>query len=457
MNVITRGIRNAFRNIVRALSIGLILGLSIGLSLVMLISYQAVKSKVNQVESVVNNTIDIEPAGFDPTSSANNMLKASQLDAVKHLAHITKLTETFTARLKTIGSSITGPVEDNAQTSLKSPITLTEKDNGGAKSYSGNGTLIVRPNNDPLPADYSQPVPIVGTTDASNPTSVSATSLKITAGKAIDGTKGSNQAMVGSGLATKNNLKVGSTFTAYGQTFTVAGIFDAGTESANSFIVVPLSTIQRLSGHSGQVLSAFAVTDSLKNLTSATAAIKKVLGSSADVSSFADKANLALEPLASVERISLYGFMGAVAAGAVIILLTMIMIVRERKREIGVIKAIGFSNLRIMAQFMAEAMTFTLLGAIVGLAIGILGGSPITAALITNSGGSGNTPSLAGFGGGNFVPHGITQSVQNTQADIGIGIVVFGLAAALLIAMIGSALASFFIARIRPAEVLRSE
>ncbi len=73
MNVITRGIRNAFRNIIRTLSIGLILGLSIGLAMVMLVSYQAVKSKVDQVEGVVNNTIDIEPAGYDPTSSASRL------------------------------------------------------------------------------------------------------------------------------------------------------------------------------------------------------------------------------------------------------------------------------------------------------------------------------------------------------------------------------------------------
>ena len=423
----------------------------------MLVSYQAVKSKVEQVEGVVNNTVDIEPAGYDPSSSSNNILKTDQLSKVRSLPHITKVVKTSTDRLKTIGSSITGPAADNATTSLTSPIKLAEKDNGDSKSYSGNGAMIVRPKNDPLPANYSQPIPIVGSSETTNPTQVSATTQKMISGSYIDGAKDTDKAMVGKDLAEKNNLHVGSTFTAYGTTLTVAGIFDADTQSANGFIVISLPTQQRLSGHPDEVLSAFATVDSLENLDSATTAIKKVLGSSADVTSLAGQANQALVPLNGVKNISLYSLLGAVVAGATIILLAMIMIVRERKREIGVIKAIGFSNVRIMAQFMAESVTFTLLGTIVGLIIGVFGASPVTSALLNNSNGSGNDPSSSGFGSGSFVPHGITQSVQNTQAHIDISILLYGLGAALIIALVGSALASFFIARIRPAEVLRSE
>lgn len=458
MNVITRGIRNAFRNVVRALSIVLILGLSIGLSLVMLISYQAVKGKVDQVEGVVNNNIDVEPAGFDPTSSANNLLTGEQIAKIKKLAHVTKVTETISGRLKTDGTSVSGPIDSKATTSLKSPTKLSAKSLGSATSYSGNGTVVIRPNNDPLPANYGLPVPIVGTTDASNPTSVSSTSIKITSGTAIDGTKDTDQAMVGAALAEKNNIHVGSTFTAYGATLKVAAIFDAGTTSANSFIVVSLPTQQRLSGHKDEVMSAYVTVDSLQNLAAATTAIKAALGSAADVRSFADQAGQALDPLNAVKNISLYGLFGAVVAGAIIILLTMVMIVRERKREIGVIKAIGFSNTRIMLQFMVEAVTFTVLGAVIGLAIGLTAGSPVTSALLnSNGGGAANNVNPGSFGSGGFAPHGITQSIQATQAHIGYSLILYGFGSAIVIAVVGSALASFFIARIRPAEVLRSE
>ena len=73
-----------------------------------------------------------------------------------------------------------------------------------------------------------------------------------------------------------------------------------------------------------------------------------------------------------------------VRAGAIIILLAMIMIVRERRREIGVIKAIGGTNRSVMTQFTSEALTLTVMGGIVGLAIGIAVSGPMTSSLVTN-------------------------------------------------------------------------
>ena len=48
----------------------------------------------------------------------------------------------------------------------------------------------------------------------------------------------------------------------------------------------------------------------------------------------------------------------------------MVMVVRERRREIGVFKAIGASNIKIMSQFIAEAVTLTFLGMLAGIIIG---------------------------------------------------------------------------------------
>jgi ABC-type antimicrobial peptide transport system permease subunit len=66
----------------------------------------------------------------------------------------------------------------------------------------------------------------------------------------------------------------------------------------------------------------------------------------------------------------------------------MVMIVRERKREVGILKAIGGSNRRIMCQFMTEALTFSVLGGAVGLLAGALAAGSITSSLVGNSGSS---------------------------------------------------------------------
>lgn len=49
------------------------------------------------------------------------------------------------------------------------------------------------------------------------------------------------------------------------------------------------------------------------------------------------------------------------------------------------------------------------------------------------------------------------QSVRDLTAQMDWTIVLYGLAAAILIAVLGSLLTSFFIAKVRPAEVMRAE
>jgi putative ABC transport system permease protein len=47
--------------------------------------------------------------------------------------------------------------------------------------------------------------------------------------------------------------------------------------------------------------------------------------------------------------------------------------------------------------------------------------------------------------------------VTNIHAAVGWNIILYGLAAAVAIALIGSALSSYLIAKVRPAEVMRTE
>lgn len=485
MNTITLGMRNAFRNATRSLSIVIILGLSIGLSMVMLIAHQAVGKKIADVKSSIGNTITITPAGFNQFSSANNALTTTELKKVSSLAHVTNITETLTDRLTTIGSSSPnfgkfGSDSSNAnnQTSLTSPITVN--------SNSGDGPHIFINGGGSLPANFSLPISIVGTNDPNNlgtlAGNASGGSITVTSGKMLDGTVDNNQAMVSQSMATKNNLKIGSTFTAYGKTLTVAGIFSSSTKAAEDVVVVSLPTEQTLSGQSGIVTNAVANVDSVDNLSAATTAIKNTLGSNADVTNSQDQVNEAIAPLNNVKTISMYSLIGAVIAGSVIILLTMIMIVRERRHEIGILKAIGASNARIIFQFMSEALTFTVLGAAIGLIIGVAGGSPVTNTLVSNAanantnsnqtmqGPDGTGPVMRAGNGPGFqakstTGHGflgrnvnsVGNSISNIHANVGWSVLAYGLGAAVFIAVIGSALAGWLIARVRPSEVMRAE
>lgn len=473
MNPVSRGIRNAFRNGVRTISIVIILGLSIGLSLTMLVANKAVGNKIASVKSSIGNTVSISPAGFSPGSEANNALTTDELNKVKSLAHVSALAETLTDRLSTTGSDTSSMPPGKASgsgstTSLTSSIKLNSDGNGG---LSGGGHFFISGGGS-LPANFSLPVSFLGTNDSSH---VNNSAVTIKSGKTINGSKDTNDALVSTDMASKNNLKVGSTFTAYDTAMTVAGIFDSGTQGGNDTVVLSLPALQRLSGQSGTVTNAVATVDSLDNLSSATSAIKNTLGSNADVVSAQDQADDTVKPLNSVKTVSLFSLIGSVVAGAVIILLVMIMVVRERKREIGVVKAIGGSNLRIMGEFMVEALTLTVAGAVIGLIIGFTAGQPVTNKLVDSSASSNNAsqipggklsragsgPVTAGGGPGGFTKsfrnNGAVKGLSNVKAQIGWGILLDGLGAAVFIAVLGSALASGMIAKVRPSEVLRSE
>ena len=184
-----------------------------------------------------------------------------------------------------------------------------------------------------------------------------------------------------------------------------------------------------------------------------TKAIERTLSPEASVTSNLADANQAIGDLDSVKTIALYSLAGAVGAAVAILFLVMVMIVRERKREIGILKAIGASNGRIMAQFTTEALTFTLLGLAVGLVAGIAAGSAVTSALVSHSGAS-SAAAGASLPG---APSPFLSHLTDINAQVGWAVILAGLAAAVVVAVLASAATTWMIGRIRPAEALRSE
>lgn len=306
---------------------------------------------------------------------------------------------------------------------------------------------------------FTPPVTVTGTNSPAATLAATGSTVNITSGEVFAEGSDDNVAVIGKALADKNDLAVGDTFTAYDTDIKVVAIYDAGNDFANNQVVMPLATVQTLSDQADQLTSIVLNIDSIDNIESVSQAASDAIGDSGDVTDSQSQVEAAVEPLENIQTISMYSLIGAVLAGAVIILLTMIMIVRERRREIGVIKAIGGSNLVVMGQFIVEAVTLTLMGTVVGLAIGVAAASPITDTLVSSSTtqtqqGPGGMGRPGGFGGAG---QSLGQSVQNIQANVGWEVLAYGVVIALIIAVLGSALASIFISKVRPAEVMRAE
>jgi putative ABC transport system permease protein len=404
----------------------------------------------------IGNTVTIGPPGYAAGMPLGRNLTTAELAPIARLHGVTGIDESLDGAARTLGAS-TRTCPQGAKchaspgrkgmklgsTSLKSPMSLAARRVG----------LACEPKPCTPPVVGSQQLYVSGSTQPANPVNIGASALRVVSGRAISGTTSADVAMVSAAMARRNGLKVGSTFTAYGQTLTVAAIFDTSNQSSANTVVTSLPVLQRLTGDTGQVENAVVTVASLSELPATTAAISRLLGPRASVVSNLADASKAIGDLDSVKAIAVYSLAGAAGTAVVILLLVMVMIVRERKREIGILKAIGASNGRIMAQFTTEAMTFTLLGLVVGVVTGLVAASPVTSTLVSNSGAS----SAAGGAGLFRAPSPFLSHLTDINAQAGWGVILGALAAAVVVAVLASAATTWMIGRIRPAEVLRSE
>jgi len=475
MSVVARGTKNAFRNSIRTVSIVAILALVIALALVMLLSMKAVQAKIDSVKGSIGNTITVSPAGGRDFQGGGNPLVAADVAKARAVPHVVSVTATLRGRLRTQGSTsggFGGDANANEVTNLTSPITpgtLGQQNNGG-----GGGGATQQ-----LPTNFTLPITVTGTTDPSNVQVSGVNSIKLVSGTSFDAKSSANVAIVGKDLATKNNLTEGSTFQAYGQTITVVGVYDSGNTFSNAGIFMPLATLQTLSGQPGDVTSVIVQVDSVDNLDTTVAALQSALGTKADVVSGTTTTADTLSSLNSIKTVATYSLVGALVAGAVIIFLSMLMIVRERRREIGVLKAIGSSNGKISFQFVCEALTLTGMAAVAGVLLGIVLSNPVLDALVSTTS-STSSAATTGFGRGGFGPpggggggaggvvrfnpgnfgRGITQfgdTLSNLHTVVGFNVLLYGILAAIGIAIVGTAIPAWLTAKVRPAEVMRTE
>jgi putative ABC transport system permease protein len=442
----------------------LILAISLGLGLSMLLANQAVKDRLQTVKSEVGTTVLVNPAGARGFLGGGEPLSTDDIAKIDGLANIESVDMVLNLTMTTAGSEkmnvhVSGGGLKIGETNLESsadPGTL-------GKRFGARDTFEVHIQGE-APADLKLPIRLAGISGDRNE---EGKTISLTDGRQLK-SGDANVAVVGKALAEKNSLKVDSTFTAYGETFTVVGIFDSGTEFGNDSLYIPLATAQRLAGSGKEISNAVVKVDSVDNIESAVAAISKAIGTDkADVTTTEENALTAVESLRTVERVSMIGFVIALAAAAVIIFLTMLMIVRERRREIGVLKAIGGGNRSIVTQFVVEALVLVLVASAVGFGFATLSGNGIAGALVksnTSSSDSSNSGPVLGphaFHAIKFRADEGQKSADDYVGDVATAVSLntlgIGLAAAVVIAIVGSAVPAYLISKVRPAEVLRGE
>jgi putative ABC transport system permease protein len=145
----------------------------------------------------------------------------------------------------------------------------------------------------------------------------------------------------------------------------------------------------------------------------------------------------------------------AIVATSLIVLFTMLYTVRERTQEIGVLKAIGFSNWGVMSQFMLEGVFMSLIAAVVGVAIATIG-APVLSSLLLPSviSSSASSPTSGMPGRQTFIPG---LSLQTAAATPTLDLMLLALGVAVLLGALGALYPAWRAAKTSPMEALRHE
>jgi putative ABC transport system permease protein len=238
--------------------------------------------------------------------------------------------------------------------------------------------------------------------------------------------------LLGEDLAAALEKKVGDKISLFdsGQ-FTVIGIFHSSNPLETRSMVMLLRDVQRFMARKGQVTGFAVIVDHPKDEAEVQRICQAInaLGPRIDAESAADSVKGTTE-IRFIRATSWLTSAVAIIIGAVGVLNTMIMSVAERTREIGILRAIGWKQRRIVRMILVESVFLSLIGGLVG-AFSAIG--------VTNL--LGRNSAVAGL----------------IDTQISGGVLVFGVVSALCIGIVGAAYPAYRGARLLPTEALRHE
>ncbi|HFK0206897.1 TPA: ABC transporter permease [Listeria monocytogenes] len=322
------------------------------------------------------------------------------------------------------------PIESSGDTSSSNDESSTTAETQGPGGGQGGPQMV--------DADLS----ISGLLDSATSTDFEAGTSELTSGVAITSAdKDKNVAMVEENLAEENDWKVGDSFTVTSSdgntkvTLKIVGIYkttDSGSDMAQNFsflnpynkVYVPYTVANTIKGsdYKNTVDSAVYTMDDAANISAFEKEAKKV--DSIDWDTFKLDANDTLYqqmigPINSVASFSKNVVYIVSIAGALILGLLVMMQVRDRKYEMGVLLAIGEKRGKLIAQFFVEILIVALVSFRLAAAsshyVAQLAGNQLLAQ--QNSSTNETTTSTEnrgpGGGGGQGGPGGFGQSVSN--------------------------------------------
>ena len=306
---------------------------------------------------------------------------------------------------------------------------------------------------DPPQTDITSESYTIGGVELGDPTMGMVTAAQVTAGRYL---RGGREILASATYAARHSLKVGSKLNLNGTSFTVVGLVDPPLGGQGVDVYLPLAQLQQLSGQKDLVNLVLVRAD---DGSSVAAVEKKISGaySQAQVVSAKDVAATISGSLVDASNLShsLGLALSIVAATAAFLLAALLALssVGKRVRELGTLKALGWTQRRVVRQVAAESLAQGVLGGIAGVTLGVavafavgVGGPSLTASSTTGGGSLLGVEQIART----------TSNVVTLSAPIGATLILLGFGIALLGGLLAGAAGAFRAARLRPADALRT-
>lgn len=437
MRLAVRSLRNLIRSPLRTGLIITILAFSTGLALIMLNVSSAFGNQLDSVSEDLGTEIQVRPAGSFGFMGGGEPLNAEDVAELSGLSHVVSVQPSVQTQYT--GTSLESAVE---------PGSLFRGSRGQGSTGSGFTMPIITMGFDPATEE---------------PTLLGGGALEIVSGRYFTaGEIDADVVVMGQALAEKNGLDIGSTVDVNDTTVEVIGIYASGQAFGDNMLVMPIDTALRLFDIEG-LTSVTVIVDNVANINAVADAIRQEMGEDAiDVittEEIYDRIGSTLESASSTSQI---GMISALVVAAAVIIFAVVLMVRQRIKEIGILKAIGASNWHISLQFATESLIISVIAVIFGALMSLPLAQTVADMLVSSTGTTAGAFGGGGFPGGDggFLGRGFFgggSTVVGVDVAISSGVFIIALGMAVALTVIASVFPSWYVARIKPAEVLRSE
>jgi putative ABC transport system permease protein len=266
---------------------------------------------------------------------------------------------------------------------------------------------------------------------------------------------GGREALVATSYASRQKLKVGSSLDLNGTTFTVIGLVSPPLGGQTADVYLPLKKLQALAHQPGVANVVFVRADKSSSVSRVKSEIAQQLQGAqvATAQDVADRVTGSLVDAANLTH-NLGLVLEIIVAAAAFLMAALLTLssVGKRVRELGTLKAIGWTQRLVVRQVVSESVAQGALGGAVGILLGVV------AAIIIGAAGPTLTASSTTGSSSNLLGSAAARTAHETlslHAPLSVLVVALGLVLALAGGLVAGAAGGLRAARLRPAEAMR--